>query len=157
MFTFESLVSSSVPGTACSDGCPRNLLSSRTPSVESSGFVISLPAPPNPLLLSRLPLQFIKDPFLSYNGLSLLWSTVPYGKSSLCNQAFLDSNLDPGNCELSYLDELLTSPGHQFPLSTNEAIIHSIHLFTLGRLRHGGTCSTPRRYIYVNKTNIALA
>ena len=101
--------------------------------------------------------SLLKTLFLSYNGLSLLWSIVPYGKSSLCNQAFLDSNLDSGNCELSYLDELLTSPGHQFPLSTNEAIIHSIHLFTLGRLRHGGTCSRPQRYIYVNKTNIALA
>ena len=41
--------------------------------------------------------SLLKTLFLSYNGLSLLWSIVPYGKSSLCNQAFLDSNLDSGN------------------------------------------------------------
>ena len=41
--------------------------------------------------------SLLKTIFLSYNGLSLLWSIVPYGKSSLCNQAFLDSNLDSGN------------------------------------------------------------
>lgn len=57
--------------------------------------------------------SLLKTLFLSYNGLSLFrsmggdlvwelsmgakYGSSSYGKSSLCNQGFLDSNLDSGN------------------------------------------------------------